>query len=76
MMPACKNPRKFSNNLLLFFYFFNKTKPYGFIIIDPDTCPVQLFKLYMMKLHPANNALWQKSKDSMFHYTDETWYEN
>ncbi|CAC5399621.1 KCTD1_15 [Mytilus coruscus] len=39
---------------------------------DP-LCPVFSFKLYLEKLHPALDELWQRTKDS-YDISDTTWY--
>ncbi|CAC5384014.1 unnamed protein product [Mytilus coruscus] len=39
---------------------------------DP-LCPVLSFKLYLEKLHPALDELWQRTKDS-YDISDTTWY--
>ena len=38
-------------------------------------CPVLSFELYMSKLHPENDALWQAPRES-FCVTDIVWYSN
>jgi hypothetical protein len=46
------------------------------IIETGDTqCPVRLIELYLKKLNPQNDFLWQRPRDS-FSDEDEYWYEN
>ena len=40
-----------------------------------DKCPFKAFKLYLEKLNPHNNALWQRPRVSMSIY-DKIWYCN
>ena len=45
-----------------------------FLLIDPTSCSVLLFKLYKSKLNPGITSLWQKSR-SKVNYSDGDWYE-
>ena len=45
------------------------------LFTDPGSCPVQLFKLYLDKLNPECDALWQKPRQGFVNYSDPTWYE-
>jgi hypothetical protein len=38
-------------------------------------CPVSLYELYVSKLHPKNNFLWQKVKDTYLE-DDAVWFTN
>ena len=44
------------------------------MVVDPQSCPVQLFKLYLSKLNPKIKDLWQKPRIRV-NYVDEEWYE-
>jgi hypothetical protein len=43
--------------------------------INSDLCPVRLYELYISKLNPPNNRLWQYPRDAN-KYGDESWYQN
>jgi hypothetical protein len=47
------------------------------ILIETEDldCPVALFELYISKLHPMNDFLWQKAKNT-YNETDTFWYTN
>ncbi len=36
---------------------------------------MSLYNLYIKKLHPGNDNMWQKPKGTQLHYTDEVWFE-
>ena len=46
-----------------------------FVFSDETSCPVMLFKLYLNKLHPDINSLWQKPREGQIHYLEEAWFE-
>ena len=54
--------------------FFTITQK-DIFITDSDLCPVKLFQLYISKLNPKCDNLWQKPKVNV-KYTDEIWYDN
>ena len=41
----------------------------------PNSCPVQMFKLYLNKLHPDTQYLWQRPREGRINYIDTNWYE-
>ena len=41
----------------------------------PNSCPVATFKLYLDKLHPESNSLWQRARQGRINYIDQDWYE-
>ena len=43
---------------------------------DSIICPVKSFCLYMKKLNPNLDALWQHLKTCKFNKTDKVWYDN
>ena len=38
-------------------------------------CPVNLYQLYVSKLNPSLNKLWQKPRSCEVFYSDAVWYE-
>ena len=43
----------------------------------PKVCPVRVFELYLSKLHPSLNLLWQRPKAlDNFSESDSVWYCN
>ena len=44
-------------------------------LLGSDLCPVKLFKIYIAKLNPKRNDLWQKPKKDVL-ITDEVWFDN
>ena len=46
-----------------------------YFVTAMELCPVSLFKLYIKKLSPRVNYLWQKPLKKDLHYTDAVWYE-
>ena len=51
------------------------SKFFSIIVAEPNSCPVQLFKLYISKLHPDSQSLWQRPRQGKVNYIDEEWYE-
>ena len=49
--------------------------PYINVISDSDLCPTNFYKLYMDKLNPKINWLWQKPRRGRLHYNDPVWFE-
>ena len=47
----------------------------NFFTTDPVSCPVGLFKLYLEKLNPNIEHLWQKQRRGYINYCDKEWYE-
>ena len=44
---------------------------------NPKLCPVRAFELYLSKLHPSLNLLWQRPKAlDNFSESDSVWYCN
>ena len=44
---------------------------------NPKLCPVRAFELYLSKLHPSLNLLWQRPKAlERFNESDSVWYCN
>ena len=44
---------------------------------NPKLCPVRAFELYLSKLHPSLNLLWQRPKAlDCFNESDSVWYCN
>ena len=44
---------------------------------NPKLCPVRAFELYLSKLHPSLNLLWQRPKVlECFNESDSVWYCN
>ena len=46
-----------------------------FFQLDPVSCLVALFKLYLEKLNPEIDYLWQKPRRANVNYCDNEWYE-
>ena len=46
-----------------------------FFLADSPYCSGRSFELYMSRLHPENNKLWQRPRASFFS-TDDIWYCN
>ena len=45
-------------------------------IVEPNSCPVQLFKLYLSKLNKQNDRLWQRPGSGYVNYNDDEWFES
>ena len=44
---------------------------------NPKLCPIRAFELYLSKLHPLLNLLWQRPKAlERFNESDSVWYCN
>ena len=44
---------------------------------NPKLCPTRAFELYLSKLHPLLNLLWQRPKAlERFNESDSVWYCN
>ena len=44
---------------------------------NPELCPVSAFELYLSKLHPSLDSLWQRHKSlENFKSSDDVWYCN
>ena len=57
-------------------WFFHRSKLFCANYSADDMCPVRLFKLYLSKLNPKIDSLWQKPKKKpCFVGNDECWYE-
>ena len=48
---------------------------YQFLIAVPNSCPVQLFKLYLSKLSSESDRLWQRPRTGLIGYCDVEWFE-
>ena len=46
-----------------------------YFFLGSDLCPVKLFQLYISKLNPKRDDLWQKPKKDVS-ITEEVWYDN
>lgn len=55
----------------------NEVENFGGVLCETkeERCPVLLFEMYLSKLNPANQFLWQIPKQKFFE-KEETWYQN
>lgn len=44
-------------------------------IADNPWCPMNIFNLYVDKLHKDLKSFWQRPRKSSIHYTDHLWYD-